>query len=195
MREAGGRTVGGCARAFLGVVATLAALIVLPLVIGGVFLGLIHVGFLSGWEAEADLSKPTQLGITGPLGGPIKAVMPKCYTAQAQLIFLIGPDDTIIWQAAAPAPTPLTEFDLGFPPPGFADFQPLATQLDPATQYTLQVVPRVVEGVDQEADRSLLVALTGGATATFRPKDLVPDRMYVAGDITAQKDFDTSACG
>ncbi len=194
MTEAGGRTVGGCVRAFFGVVATMVALIVLPIVIGGIFFGLIHVGFLSGWEAQADLRTPIDLGISGPQGGPILAKVPTCYKGKTQMIVVFGQDDAVIWRAAAASPQSLDQFFIGMPPEGFADFEPMSGQLDTTTSYTVQVVPRVVEGVDLDTEGDLLVSLTGGATATFRPADLQPDKLWVDGDTISQKDFDEKAC-
>jgi hypothetical protein len=153
---------------------------------------------LEGCEVDIDLG-PRDLGVSGRPGGPITAHVPSCARTQYQVVRLVAGDGTTVWQADAPQPTGVSRLSVGRAPPGFRDTVPLAAQpLDPQAPYDLELLAIPPTGETAAtlpgASWGTDVALAFGATVRFRPADLRPDRVWVAGRLVTPDRFDRVAC-
>ena len=193
MTVAGRRTVGGMGRDLLGIVASLCGLIALPFLFGAIFLGLVSVGFLGGWEGNAGATGPADLGFCAPAArGPHLAEVPVCDRRAFQILLLVDEGDNVLWRAESDEPVRMSQFFVGMAPAGFTDRSPLQGPLDPAKTYTVVGLPREVENPGELSLTQALRELNDGAEGSFAPGDLAADDVLVDGKTQSQEEFDSS---
>jgi hypothetical protein len=182
-----------------GIVAAVCGLIALP-VLTVVAVIVVLVPFTMNGCEYSQIRTPEHLGMSLDGEGAIIARVPSCHRGGARVLRLVGPDQTVIWQAEADEAQELRDFRVGVAPEGFSDTTAYQGPMDATLVYDMQVLSSVPEEPDEEASDETPPTtnpeqLNGGAHTLFRRADLGPDQMFFDGQTVAAAEFDTAACG